>query len=66
MNYIWLTSNVIQGRNTMWLYLNNLLSKFIVRISKHDSKETWVLLEMRQNANLENLEDLKKLRIKNF
>lgn len=50
----------------MWSYLNNLLEKFFMRISKHDTKETWTLLEMRQKANLENLEDLKKLRIKNF
>lgn len=50
----------------MWSYLNNLLSKLFMRISKNDTNETWSLLEMRQKANLENLEDLKKLRIKNF
>lgn len=50
----------------MWSYLNKLFSNFFMRISKHDSKETWTLLEMRQKSNLENLEDLKKLRIKNF
>lgn len=50
----------------MWLYLNNLLSKLFMRISKNDTNETWSLLEMRQKTNLENLEDLKKLRIKNF
>lgn len=50
----------------MWTYLNNLLAVFFMRISKHDCKETWTLLEMRQKSNLENLEDLKKLRIKNF
>jgi hypothetical protein len=50
----------------MWSYLLNLLDKLFMRLSKHDSKETWVLLEMRQKANLENLEDLKKLRIKEF
>ncbi len=50
----------------MWSYLNKLFSNFFMRISKHDSQETWTLLEMRQKSNLENLEDLKKLRIKNF
>ena len=50
----------------MWPFLNNLLAKFFTRISTQDSKDTWALLEMRQKSNLENLEDLKKLRIKNF
>lgn len=50
----------------MLSYFKNLIAILFMRISKHDSKETWDLLEMRQRSNLENLEDLKKLRIKNF
>ncbi len=50
----------------MWNAFTNLLTKFMNTISKRDTKETWNLLEMRQRTNLENLEDLKKLRIKNF
>lgn len=50
----------------MWNAFTNLLTKIMKKISNHDNKETWNLLEMRQRTNLENLEDLKKLRIKNF
>lgn len=50
----------------MWDAFTNLLTIFIRKISRPDTKETWNLLEMRHKANLENLEDLKKLRIKYF
>jgi hypothetical protein len=50
----------------MWIRLTNFIVKFLTYISKHDNKETWSHLEARRNIDLENLEDLKKLRIKNF
>ncbi len=50
----------------MWRCLYNMIDRLISRFVKHDTKETWVLLETRRKINLENLEDLKKLRLKNF
>lgn len=50
----------------MWKRLHDLFERLISLFVKHDTKETWALLEMRRKANLENLEDLKKLRLKNF
>lgn len=50
----------------MWKRLYNLFESLLSRFVKNDTKETWTLLEMRRKANLENLEDLKKLRLKNF
>lgn len=50
----------------MWKRFANLFELLISRFVKSDTKETWTLLEMRRKANLENLEDLKKLRLKNF
>lgn len=50
----------------MWDAITNFLTIVLRKISKNDTKETWNLLEMRHKANLENLEDLKKLRIKYF
>jgi hypothetical protein len=46
-------------------FFDRLIQKVLV-FSSRDNKETWTLLEMRRKANLENLEDLKKLRLKNF
>lgn len=50
----------------MWRALSQLIDFIINKLSKRETKETWNLLEMRRKANLENLEDLKKLRLKNF
>jgi hypothetical protein len=50
----------------MWSNIFNLFTRLLTRISKKDNNETWVFLEMRHKTNLENLEYLKKLRIKNF
>ena len=53
----------------MWSKLNGLFKMLISKLSKLNSIEvvtTWVSLEMQHKSNLENLEDLKKLRIKNF
>lgn len=46
--------------------LRNTLAKLITFLSRRDNKDTWVHLEARRSINLENLESLKKLRIKNF
>ncbi|MBC7713111.1 MAG: hypothetical protein H7177_07215 [Rhizobacter sp.] len=46
--------------------MTNLLAKIFTFISRRDNKETWSHLEARRSTNLENLEYLKKLRIKNF
>lgn len=50
----------------MWTKLSNLIATILKRLSASDSKETWIHLEARRSTNLENLEALKKLRIKNF
>lgn len=54
----------------MWITisncLRNTLAKLITYLSRRDNKETWMHLEARRSINLENLESLKKLRIKNF
>jgi hypothetical protein len=50
----------------MMLKISNFFAKVFMRFSKADNKETWHLLEMQHRSNLENLEDLKKLRIKYF
>lgn len=50
----------------MWKALSQMVDFLINKFSRRETKETWSLLEMRRKANLENLEDLKKLRLRNF
>ena len=50
----------------MWTFITNLTAKLFTFLSGRDTKETWSQLEARRSVNLENLEALKKLRIKNF
>lgn len=50
----------------MWTIITNFLAKVFTHLSSRDTKETWTHLEARRSINLENLEALKKLRIKNF
>lgn len=50
----------------MWTKITNLVARIFTFFSGRDTKETWIHLELRQRHNLENLEALKKLRIKNF
>ncbi len=50
----------------MWRALSHFIDFFINKLSRRETKETWSLLEMRRKTNLENLEDLKKLRLRNF
>lgn len=50
----------------MWTKFSNFLAKIFTMLSAGDSKETFNHLEARRSINLENLEALKKLRIKNF
>ena len=45
--------------------ISNFLAKIFTFLSRRDSKETWMHLEARRSINLENLEALKKLRIRN-
>lgn len=50
----------------MWRFLSHCIDYLINKFSRRETKETWSLLEMRRKTNLENLEDLKKLRLRNF
>ncbi len=50
----------------MWTAFTNLLAKIFTRLKGRDNNEMWLNLEARRSINLENLEALKKLRIKNF
>lgn len=43
-----------------------LLKRIFLRQFDNDNQQTWIDLEMQYKRNLENLEYLKKLRIKNF
>ena len=50
----------------MKIRLKRILAKIFTFLTSRDSNETWLHLETRRSINLENLEALKKLRIKNF
>lgn len=50
----------------MWTRFTNILAKIFKFLSASDTKETFTHLEARRSINLENLEVLKKLRIKDF
>jgi hypothetical protein len=56
--------------SAMWKSFNNrlfnLISKLIAKLSRHETKEMWSLLEARRSINLDNLEYLKKLRISKY